>query len=222
MAIPTDLLPLNAFCGKDKRLANEEGNILFKALILENVDRYNNETDKVRKMKLTSEILEEFKHRSNNGHFLKHIDGEWVPCDDSKARDKISHALRFQIRRRNVRPQLQREQSVPPPASENPTRIRTQSFDSCPGKIETTVPTDEFMIDDSSCDSLEYYDDSFLTDPLIFYEDMVAAGELNHISFGEYTNNDIVPIHPETQTFLSSTGENFEQSDLDGDTYMIG
>jgi hypothetical protein len=193
MALPTVIHPKNVRCSKDKRVGDEEGNILFKAIVLENVDRYNSEFDKARKMRLTAEILEEFKRRSDGGAFYKYDTREmkWVLCDDSAARDKISHALRFQIKRRGRRLRLQRAASVPravsvPRSTSSAIQIkqkrkRSGSFDSCPAKFETIAKSNEFISEDSQCGySHDDLDESVLTDPLTFFNEMVASGELDH------------------------------------------
>jgi hypothetical protein len=226
MALPTVIHPKNVRCSKDKRVGDEEGNILFKAIVLENVDRYNSEFDKVRKMRLTAEILEEFKRRSDGGAFYKYDSREmkWVLCDDSAARDKISHALRFQIKRRGRRPRLQRAVSVPRPISSaiemKQKRKRSGSFDSCPAKIESIAISNEFISEDSQCGySHDDLDESVLTDPLTFFNEMVVSGELDH--FHSIDCSFIMELNAATQAdyilheVSPKSDENVEYSDSD-------
>jgi hypothetical protein len=197
----------NVFCGQDKRLEDGEGNKIFKALILENVDRYHSDQTKVSKMKMTEQILEEFKIRSNGGQFFNWDNDQldWVLCNDGKARDKISHALRYQIRhqRRDRRPRLERTNSLPNHRSNGNdtkvtrTRPRAGSFDSCPAKIETGLSQelcDNTKHGNSTKDDLDL---SIKTDPLFEYDEMVLTGELDDFyqnkTFCEY--NDPKDMH---------------------------
>jgi hypothetical protein len=185
MEIPPQFLPKHVFCGKDKRLTDEEGNKIFKALILENVERYNSESEKSRKMRMTADLLEEFRIRSNSGQFYKYCNDtmDWMLCDDAWVRDKVSHALRFQIKRMVRRPQLQRKLSLPTkcsPKIERKKRDRSGSFDSCPAKIES-VPTKEFNCDWNNLNCpLGDSGESTLVDPLILFDEMLSSGEFDH------------------------------------------
>lgn len=185
--------PKNVYCGKDKRLTEEEGNMIFKALILENVEQYNRVNEKSSKMRMTAEFLEEFRIRSGGGQFYKYCKDmqDWVLCDDGWVRDKVSHALRFQIKRSVRRPRLQRKLSLPAedtPAKKKQKRSRSGSFDSCPAKIES-VPAQD-LSGDWNCGSLDdSFDESILVDPLILFNEMVSSGELDRFdSF--YENRD--------------------------------
>jgi hypothetical protein len=171
--------PMNVFCGQDKRLAEEEGNKILKVLILENVERYHSDNDKARKMKMTAELLEEFKIRSNGGSFYKYDkkSADWMICDDAKARDKISHALRFQYRTR--RPYLQRSTSTPPTISPKRRKGRSESFDSCPGMIEASVAETSQSGDGSYLDETNHSFDNNSFDPISVFQDMILSGELD-------------------------------------------
>jgi hypothetical protein len=197
MSIPPQMLSKNVYCGKDKRLTEEEGNMIFKALILENVERYNRVKEKSSKMRMTAEFLEEFRIRSNGGQFYKYCKDvhDWVLCDDGWVRDKVSHALRFQIKRSVRRPRLQRTLSLSAedsPAKKKQRRNRSESFDSCPAKIES-VPTQD-LSDDWNSGSLDgTLDESILVDPLTLFDEMVSSGELDQFDFS-YANSDDVAL----------------------------
>jgi hypothetical protein len=192
MDTPPQISPKHVLCGKDKRLTNEEGNKIFNALIQENVERYNRETEKSRKMKMTVELLEEFRIRSNGGQFFRYCKDikDWVLCDDGWVRDKVSHALRFQIKRNIRRPQLQRILSLPSTASPKivkKKRSRSESFDSCPAKIESVPTLDSFCGPNNLTGPMEDSSESILVDPLILFDEMIASGELDHFySYYEY------------------------------------
>ena len=199
MTTPTNLTPKNVYCGKDKRLEEEEGNIIFKALILENFERYYRETKKTRKMLMTMEILDEFKIRSNGGEFYRYCkdDQDWVICDDAAARDKLSHALRYQIdyqiNGKVRRPPMKRNLSSMSD-SDSPVqkkrRSRSESFESCPGKIES-VPTSD------GC-----FDESVLADPLILFHEMVSSGELDQC-YSTFIYSDVIaPKDADTRNLL--------------------
>lgn len=218
---------MNVFCGQDKRLAEEEGNKILKALILENVERYNIDSDKVRKMKMTAELLEEFKIRSNGGSFYKYDkkSSEWMICDDAKARDKISHALRFQVTYRTRRPRLQRSKSTPPTTSPKRRKIRSESFDSCPGMIEGSASETSRSDDSYLCDNSNYFD-SISFDPLSVFQDMIITGELDELySSNTYrnipTDDDVdalaESIFTEVTTPNNFDDESYYMSDLDDD-----
>ncbi len=199
MTTPTNLTPKNVYCGKDKRLEEEEGNMIFKALILENFERYNRETKKARKMLITMEILDEFKIRSNGGRFYKYCKDvqDWVMCEDAFARDKLSHALRYQIdyqiNGKVRRPPMKRNLSSLSD-SDSPVqkkrRSRSESFESCPGKIES-VPTSD------SC-----FDESVLVDPLILFHEMVSSGELDQCYSTFMYSNAIAPKYADIGNLL--------------------
>jgi hypothetical protein len=228
----TGTLPNNVFCGKDKRLAEEEGNKIFNALILENFERYNSDSDKVRKMKMTVQLLEEFKIRSDGGQFFNWDKNglEWVLRDDAWARDKISHALRFQMKQKKRRPVLQRTNSLPNPQLPNSkigkrtrTRPRSESFDSCPAKIETC--TSQKLTEDRKCDNSSKDDlyMSIMTDPLYVYDEMVSTGEWNRFYHSNIFCEESHQKHTDTlidyytcEIFTDSDEDNFE-IDLDGD-----
>ena len=185
MDISPQLAPKHVLCGKDKRLTDEEGNKIFKTLISEHFERYNKEHEKSRKMRMTAELLEEFKLRSNGGQFYKYCKKEknWELCDDGWARDKVSHALRFQIKMKTRRPKLQRNLSLPATASpkkDQRKRSRSDSCDSCPAKIES-VPTQELHCDriNDCSSSFDGNGESSLFDPLILFNEMVSSGELD-------------------------------------------
>jgi hypothetical protein len=82
-------------CGKDKKYDNHHGNRIFKSLILTYASEYQTATTRGSRMKITREILEIIK--GSQGRFLSKADNDvtWQVISDGKARDKISHALRF-------------------------------------------------------------------------------------------------------------------------------
>ncbi|GAX20264.1 hypothetical protein FisN_6Hh215 [Fistulifera solaris] len=89
---------LDVLCGKDKNMKNHPGNKAFSSMIDTMVTRYQGASSKQEKMNITREIVLEMK-RQYNTRFLKKsmVDGKevWSEIPDEKARDKVSHAIRF-------------------------------------------------------------------------------------------------------------------------------
>jgi hypothetical protein len=85
-------------CGKDKTYAKHRGNVLYKALIDENAGRYQDASTKQEKMNITKEIVHKL-HVQYRSRFIKPHGDHWALINDSLARDKTSHALRFAAQR---------------------------------------------------------------------------------------------------------------------------
>ena len=232
MDIPLQFTPKHVLCGKDKRLTEEEGNKIFKALILENVERYNRETEKSRKMRMTAELLDEFKIRSNGGQFYRYCKDtkDWVLCDDGWVRDKVSHALRFQIKRAVRRPQLRRKLSLPTkcsPKNIEKKRSRSESFDSCPAKIESVPAHDDFLCDQNNTNcSFDDNGESILVDPLVLFDEMISSGEIDqfdtHTAYGEVAESKSIDTGDfyRMGEILTDTEDHFALNDSDDDDYF--
>lgn len=230
MDVPPQILPKHVLCGKDKRLTDEEGNKIFKELIAENVERYNKETEKSRKMRMTAELLEEFRIRSNGGQFYRYCKNrkDWVLCDDGWVRDKVSHALRFQFKRSVRRPQLQRKLSLPSkssPTNDIKKRSRSESFDSCPAKIESAPTNEMFNEHYNTNNSFDDISESIMVDPLILFEEMASSGELDYFYF-HYAHDEGVLSNGEdndelyrADDILTDTEDNFTLNDSDDDDF---
>jgi hypothetical protein len=180
-------IAFDVYCGKDKRLSENEGNKIYKELIAESVQMYSIMKTKADKMKMTAELLEEFQKRSNGGKFYKKDNTmEWILCDDAGARDKISHALRFALKHQqittdrrfrlgNTIPSSRTTRKGSTNANKAAKRGRSISIDLCPAAMETAPMRPQHSESDFGDD----YNISAEIDPLFEYNEMVLSGELN-------------------------------------------
>lgn len=89
-------------CGKDKTFGNHPGNSVFREQIRFEAPRYATAT-KHGRMLVTKNIVSLMK-KEYGSRFMLHVqnrqDGTkiWKEIDDSQARDKTSHALRFALK----------------------------------------------------------------------------------------------------------------------------
>ena len=165
-------------------------------------------------MKITAQVLEDFKIRSNGGMFYRQDTAlEWILCNDSWARDKISHALRFQMKTPISKPKLQRHGSVPT-APKNvhmskkvTTRPRSGSYDSCPAVI-VTCPTSEVIID-NQVEIKDFHSVPSDSDPLLLFDEMITTGEWEKL----YEPN----IVPSECSFTTEPTSTVSVSDIDDD-----
>lgn len=98
MARPSCPNECDILCGKDKTYAKHPGNRLFREHIEATRFAYKSAKTKQEKMKITTDIVAYFKVKMH-ARFLKPTgNGQWVEIRDTKARDKVSHALRFSAR----------------------------------------------------------------------------------------------------------------------------
>jgi hypothetical protein len=91
--VPTDV---DVCCGRGKRNWNHVGNISFRKLIQDNVERYVDAPTKNEKTAVVISLVDEI--RANGGHFLKqNVAGSWFDIGDHQAREKVGHSLRDQV-----------------------------------------------------------------------------------------------------------------------------
>jgi hypothetical protein len=76
-------------------LGNEE---LFK-LVSMHTDRYMDRVDRVDKTMIPLEIVQRIQ--INGGRFIRRTDEGWETVEDQVAREKVSQALRAEVRQRN-------------------------------------------------------------------------------------------------------------------------
>jgi hypothetical protein len=92
-------LPLNhdVVCSKDKKWWSHRGNAIYRSELLSITEEYREAVKNERK-KITKIFLQHLKDKYGC-RFLRYnkIENNWTIITDEKARDKISHALRFAI-----------------------------------------------------------------------------------------------------------------------------
>jgi hypothetical protein len=87
---------LDVCCGRGKRNWNHAGNVYFRNVIRNNVDRYIAAPSKNDKTLVVISIVDEI--RGQGGRFLKEDScGRWYDIGDAQARDKVGHSLRDQV-----------------------------------------------------------------------------------------------------------------------------
>jgi hypothetical protein len=189
----SNFLPLDVYCGKDRTLENNKGNKIYRQLIAENVDLYDSTTLKAGRMRMTANILEEFKRRSNDGVFKrKNANNEWIPYQDEKVvRDKISHALRTAKRNQRASPRIHRRansittsatkailKNNDTPSQTSRQRPRGDSISSCPAAIEP-ASMKPLLSDESLQDLNDFNNIINSDDALLQWEDMLHSGDLD-------------------------------------------
>jgi hypothetical protein len=112
---PTDV---DVCCGRGKRNWNHVGNINFRKLIQDNVERYVDAPTKNEKTAVVISLVDDI--RANGGHFLKqNVSGSWFDIGDHQAREKVGHSLRDQVNsnsrnKREVMPPRDERHDRPP------------------------------------------------------------------------------------------------------------
>lgn len=92
-------------CGKDKTFNHHTGNVLFREQVKLQAPIYAT-SSKLGRMLITKDIVSHLR-KLYGSRFLLHVqnreDGTkiWKEIDDSQARDKTSHALRFALKQNN-------------------------------------------------------------------------------------------------------------------------
>ena len=66
---------------------NHAGNVRFRGIIADNVDRYKSATSKQQKTAVVNSLLEEFKATSR--FVRKQEDGKWVEVPEHVAKEKV-------------------------------------------------------------------------------------------------------------------------------------
>ena len=88
---PTEM---DILCSKDKSVAKHPGNLAFRERIEEGTASYSTAVSKQEKMKITRDIVTFMQHKYGS-RFLKQKGNAWIEINNTTARDKVSHALRF-------------------------------------------------------------------------------------------------------------------------------
>jgi hypothetical protein len=138
-------------CGQDNTFSRHEGNKVFKELIDSFQHVYANSTSKHEKMGITREIVSQLQAKFNSRFLKPSENGEWQEITNQRARDKVSHALRFASN--NAAPA--RGSSASPISSSRSVEYKHQGWlpgvgDCSEMSISSlTVATKESTVDDS-------------------------------------------------------------------------
>ena len=89
--------PKDICCGRGKRNWNHSGNVAFRSLIQNSVNRYIDAPNKTAKTAVVVSIVDDI--RQSGAYFLKQDDdnGRWYDIGDQQAREKVGHSLRDQV-----------------------------------------------------------------------------------------------------------------------------
>jgi hypothetical protein len=93
-AVIVEHTEMDVLCSKDKSVAKNPGNVIFRERIESGTKLYHAATSKQDKMKITRDIVT-LMHVEYGSRFLKQHGKEWIEINNQMARDKVSHALRF-------------------------------------------------------------------------------------------------------------------------------
>lgn len=88
--------PKDICCGRGKRNWNHSGNVAFRSLIQNTVNRYIEAPNKTAKTGVVVSIVDDI--RNAGAYFLKQDEsGRWYDIGDQQAREKVGHSLRDQV-----------------------------------------------------------------------------------------------------------------------------
>jgi hypothetical protein len=103
-----DPSPNDILLGRGKPIQQRPGNVRFRDMLDQHVDKYN-KSEKGAKVAVTASIVHLLKE--DGGRFLKPLEyGGWVEVDEAAARAKVSHA--FRTRRKVFQATLKRGKST--------------------------------------------------------------------------------------------------------------
>jgi hypothetical protein len=88
-----DPLPNDVLLGRGKPIQERPGNVRFRDMLDNHMDKYERQGKMGGKNKVSAYIVQMVKEEG--GRFLKKLkDGGWVEVDEATARAKVSHAFR--------------------------------------------------------------------------------------------------------------------------------
>jgi hypothetical protein len=102
----------DVLCTKEGAYSTHEGNLLFRWVIQEHVKYYHASYTKGQKMRITRSVLQTMTREYKCRFVRPCADGSYEELTETATRDKISHALRFAVRkfgqknRKSLRSQL--------------------------------------------------------------------------------------------------------------------
>jgi hypothetical protein len=124
--------------GKEKAIFNHSGNISFRQLINQNLDKYIEAPTKSSKSKLIRQVHADMQ--KSGFRFLRRNEatGVWLEIEKHEAREKVSHALRDRVREQQKPTKRKRKSSIcSNPAS--PTSVLVDLEQSPPEEKPKTI-----------------------------------------------------------------------------------
>lgn len=81
-------------CSRGKWAMNSPGNIRYRSIIRENLQKYSTTTTKQEKSAIVSEIVDSIQALSPQGGFVRSVNGRWHIVTDHIAREKTGQSFR--------------------------------------------------------------------------------------------------------------------------------
>lgn len=97
-------LASDIICVKNKKFLNHPGNVIFRDVIDDFCDEYARADGKQEKMLITKKIVHILKSQYNARFLRPGKDGVWKEINNTLARDKVGHALRFALKKSTSSP----------------------------------------------------------------------------------------------------------------------
>jgi hypothetical protein len=84
----------DVICSRGKWAMNAPGNVRYRNIIKENLQRYSETTTKQEKSAIVSEIVESVQALTPEGGFVRSVNGRWYTVTDHIAREKTGQSFR--------------------------------------------------------------------------------------------------------------------------------
>ena len=81
--------PLDVICARGKRAFQHAGNRRFRDIIDSKIEQYASATTKFEKSLIVSQVVDEVRHASPGGGFVRSEKGVWFEVGDNIAREKV-------------------------------------------------------------------------------------------------------------------------------------
>jgi hypothetical protein len=94
--LPDDYEPskFSVICGRGKGSYQSDGNVNFRAMIKNNLDRYRDAPGRLEKSFIVSEVLNMIRESCPLGAFVKYEAGRWYDLEDAVCREKVGSLFR--------------------------------------------------------------------------------------------------------------------------------
>lgn len=94
--LPDDFEPgeFDVVCSRGKQAMNSPGNVRYRALIKENLQRYSTSNTKQEKSAIVSNIIDNIQSKSPQGGFVRSVNNRWYKVSDHIAREKTGQSFR--------------------------------------------------------------------------------------------------------------------------------
>lgn len=84
----------DVICSRGKVAREHQGNVRFRASIIEYLEEYKMAESKAEKSRIVGNIMKKVRKNSLQGGFVKEISGVWYEVGDNWAREKVGQSLR--------------------------------------------------------------------------------------------------------------------------------